>query len=160
MRNSRQHQFHISGLAVLLVLAVFALCLLLVLLTGARVYAGLAEDGGLHHAQRTAAAYLSTRLQQSGRVYTEDFDGTDALVFPETIGGKTYLTRVYCHDGWLRELFTGENGDFSPADGEKLLEMTELSLIMEEELLQLHFTLPQGETGQVLWHRGGTSHEK
>ena len=151
MKERTAKQFHISGLAALLMLAVFAISILSVLLTGAKVYAGLTQDGGLRHAHRTAEQYLATRLRQSGGAYTEDFGGVTALVFPEEIGGTAYITRVYCHDGWLRELFTAENGDFSPADGEKLLEMETLSVIIEDDLITLGFTLPTGDTGQVLY---------
>lgn len=151
MKNRSPKQFHISGLAALLVLAVFAIGILSVLLTGAKVYAGLTQDGGLRHARRTASQYLATRLRQSGGAYTEDFQGVQALVFPESIDGNVYITRVYCYDGWLRELFTAENGEFSPADGEKLLEMEQFSVIIEDSLITLAFSLPTGDTGQVLY---------
>ena len=151
MKERTAKQFHISGLAALLMLAVFAISILSVLLTGAKVYAGLTEDGGLRYAHRTAAQYLATRLRQSGGVYTEDFGGVTALVFPETIDENVYITRIYCYDGWLRELFTAENGEFSPADGEKILEMERLSAIIEENLITLTFSLPGGDEGQVLY---------
>ena len=66
--------------------------------------------------------------------------------------GKTYITRIYCYNGWLRELFTAENGNFSPKDGEKLLEMDTLSVIMEENRILLEFTLPGEQPRQVLWY--------
>lgn len=158
MKKNFQQPFHISGFAVLLVLAVFALCLLIVVLTGAQVYTGLTEDGGIHHAQRTASAYLSTRLRQAEAVYTEAFEDVPSLVFPEEIDGTIYLTRVYCYDGWLRELFTEKEGHFSPIDGENLLEMDSLSVIIEGNCLQLCFSLPDGGTGSLLWQIRGTDH--
>ena len=149
--DKEHRQFHSAAPWVLILLAVFALCLVLVLLTGTEVYTNLAEDGQLHHAQRTAASYLSTRLKQGNGVYREVFGGVDALVFPEEVEGSTYLTRIYCYDGWLRELYTAEKGSFSPGDGEKLLEMEALSIIMEESQVQLTFVLPGGASQQVLW---------
>ena len=150
--DKKQPHFHSSILPVLLLPAVFALCLLGVLLTGAEVYSTLTENSASHHACRTASGYLSTRLKQSNGVYAEDFDGVTALVFPEEVDGKTYITRIYCYNGWLRELFTAENGNFSPKDGEKLLEMDTLSVIMEENRILLEFTLPGEQPRQVLWY--------
>ena len=150
MRNKKERQFHISGLGVLLAFTVFAFSILLVLLAGAKVYAGLTEQTRENHAQRTAAQYLATRLRQGNGVYAEDFGGVDALVFPEDIGGSTYITRIYCHDGWLRELYTAKGGEFSPADGEKILEMEELFVIIEENRVTVTFTLPGGQPQQVL----------
>lgn len=160
MRNQRGSQFHISGLAVLLVLAVFAISILSVLLTGANVYGSLTEESASHHGWRTAEHYLATRLRQSGRVYGEDFGGVQALVIPEDIDGETYITRIYCYEGWLRELFTAETGEFSPADGEKLLEMEAFSVIIEDNLVTLTVTLPGGETGRVLGSIKEAAHEE
>ena len=63
--DKKQPHFHSSILPVLLLPAVFALCLLGVLLTGAEVYSTLTENSASHHACRTASGYLSTRRKQS-----------------------------------------------------------------------------------------------
>ena len=150
--DKKNRQFHSSALPALLLLAVFALCLLGILLTGAEVYSGLTEDAAAHHTRRTTFSYLTTRLKQGNGVYSEEFGGVTALVFPEDVDGRTYITRVYCYDGWLRELYTAKNGTFSPADGEKLLEMDALSVIMEKNRILLEFTLPGEPPGQVIWY--------
>lgn len=150
MRKHSQGQFHISGLAALLALTVFALCLLSVLLAGAGVYGNLTEDTSRNHALRTAQQYLATRLRQAEAVWTEDFGGAEALVFPETVEGTTYVTRIYCADGWLRELYTEKNGNYFPEAGEKLLEMDAMWVIIEDNLVTVAFSLPDGTSGQVL----------
>ena len=88
--------------------------LLAVLLGGVRVYRGLAERGRESFQRRTAMEFLETRLRQAdsaGGVWLGAFDGTesregDTLFLRETLEGEEYLTRVYCWDGQLRELFT------------------------------------------------------
>lgn len=150
MKRKGIAQFHISGLMALVMLAVFAISILSVLLTGADTYRRLTELSSENHAQRVAEQYIATRLRQGTGLYTEDFDGTDALVFPEEVEGKTYITRIYCHDGWLRELYTAENGEFSPADGEKLLEMDEMCIIIEDNLVKVQLSLPGGVETAVL----------
>lgn len=160
MKKRGIDQFHISGLLAFVMLAVFAISILSVLLTGAEVYSRLTEDTAANHARRVAEQYLATRLRQGDGTYAEDFGGVSALIFPEDVGGTTYITRIYCYEGWLRELYTAEAGEFSPADGEKLLEMEALSVIIEDDLVMLTFALPGGETGQVLSSIRGAAYEE
>ena len=119
----------------LAVFALFALCLFGVLLTGAKVYRNLVDQGSRSYADRTAAMYLSTRVRQSGGITVEDFDGCTALVSREEIDGRTYVTRVYCYDGYLRELFCAENAALSAEDGEIVLEAERFSVQRERNTL-------------------------
>lgn len=140
-----------TGLLALLVFLLFALCLLLVLLTGAGVYRGLVRRGEERYAARTMVQYIATRVRQAGDVAVEEFGGCKALVFPETIGGETYLTRVYCYEGWLMELFSADGADLSPEDGERLLEGETVHFHLEEKLL----TVRAGEQTLYLHLREG-----
>ena len=135
-----------------MVFTLFAVCILMVLLTGADVYTRLVEDGEEAYARRTAAQYLTTRVRQGECVSTEDFGGCDALVFRETIGSRAYLTRVYCYDGAIRELFSAEGGDFSPEEGETVLEASKLSFSLDGALLQAEIAFPDGSTEQLTWY--------
>lgn len=142
----------ITGLMSLLVFGVFAVCILAVLLTGADVYKGLVDRGAEDYDRRTAAQYVSTRVRQAdaaGSVSVEDFSGQPTLVLREEINGTTYLTRVYCYDGYIRELFAAESGSFSPEDGEKLLEAQQLSFSLDGDLLSARITLPDGTAQTV-----------
>ena len=150
MKEKRFHK--LTDLMALLTFAVFGTCVLLVLLSGAKVYRQLAEDGQQQYARRTAAGYLTTRVRQAESVSVTDFDGTQALVFPETVDGRTYLTRVYCYEGSLRELFTAQSGSFSPEDGEILFPVQSLSLTMDANCLQAVITLPDGTQVPLTWH--------
>lgn len=124
-----------TSLAALLVLTVFALCLMLVLLTGAGVYRRLAERGEADFAGQTAVQYISTRVHQGGAPEIQNFDGCEALVFSQEVGNQVYLTRVYLYDGWLRELFSSSTARLSARDGEKILEIKELDFTLEDGLL-------------------------
>lgn len=128
-----------TSLAALLVFTLFAVCLLLVLLTGAGVYRRLSENGGARYTQATAAQYIATRCRQGRNLSVEDFEGTEALTFAEDFGGVTYLTRVYLYDGWLMELFSAEAAQLSPEDGEKILQADQVDFEWEDN--GLTFTL-------------------
>lgn len=135
--KTRDTNNKLTALLALLVFALFGLCLLLVLLTGARVYRGLVLRGEEQTAQRTARDYVITRVRQSEGLRVEDFGGCDALVAEETLEGKVYQTRVYCYEGWLMELFCAEGVEVSPAEGERLLELSGLTLSLEGDLLRV-----------------------
>lgn len=152
----KQKKSKITELMALVVFAVFAVCVLAVLLTGAEVYKNLVDRGEEDHASRTAAQYVTTRVRQAESVCVADFGGQDALEIREEIGGSVYVTRVYCHDGFLRELFASESGDFSPEDGEKVLQLQGLSLNLTGKVLTAGLRLPDGtEQTLTLYLRAG-----
>lgn len=154
-----KNQWKLSGLGVLAVFALMAICVLMVLLAGAEGYRAIVDREERTFDSRTAAQYLTTRIRQSdrtGTVAVEDFGGTEALSLREQIGGKGYVTRIYCHDGWMWELFTPETGDFSPEDGEKLLELEALSFRLEGGMLTAGLTMADGSSQTLtLWLRSG-----
>lgn len=99
---------------------------------GADGYQRLTQRDQEAYAQRTAAQYLATRIRQADTaagITVEPFgsDGPDALLLHEQVEGTTYVTRVYCYEGYLRELFSAADAELLPADGEKILEMQNLT---------------------------------
>lgn len=125
----------LSELLTLLVFTVFAICVLLVLLTGARVYRGLVRRGEESYALRTAARYVTTRVRQAESVSVGQFEGFPCLMLGEEAEGERYLTRVYCYDGFLRELYAEEDAPLSPEDGEALLPLEHLTLSLSGGVL-------------------------
>ena len=139
-------------LPALLIFTVFALCILAVLLGGAQSYQRLTQRNRLTYDSRTCSQYLSTRMRQTSgaeAVSVAPFGDVDALVIRQQIGMDVYLTRVYCYDGWLMELFTGDTGGFSPEDGEKILPARQMTPSLEDGLLQIQLTDGNGQTRQL-----------
>ena len=149
MKNNNMER-SVSTLAALLMFALFAVGILSVLLSGAGVYQRLTQRDQISYDSRTCTQYIATKLRQvpaPGAVAVADFGDGDALVIRETINQEEYLTRIYCHDGWLMELFTGTGGGFSPEDGEKILPLDGMSVEREGSLLTISLS---GEDG-VAW---------
>lgn len=142
MKNKENRK--ITDLLALLVFGIFALCVAAVLLTGAKVYKNLTDQGNLAHDHRVAARYLTTRFHQAQQVQVEDFHGVQALALHEEIGGRTYLTRVYCYDGHIRELFAAGSAKLSPGDGEIVMAAESLTFEMVETVLSVEITHPDG----------------
>lgn len=147
-----------SALAVLMLFGVFAGCVLGVLLTGADAYQRLTDRGQETFDERTAAQYLTTRVRQAdaaGGVFVDPFSQSSdevTLFLEENIDGERYLTRVYCWEGYLCELFGGAEEDFAPEDGEKVLALQDLSLSLADGMLEAELTASDGQVQRVLIH--------
>jgi len=155
MRQNRDKQ-HIGNLAALLLFALFAACILSVLLTGAGTYRRIAQRDEQAYTHRTAAQYISNRVRQAespSSLTAEDFCGIPSLTLRQDLGGITLLTRVYCHEGWLCELYYLDGSPLTPADGEKILPLEELSVLSETETLQVTLTHADGTRQQVFLSR-------
>ncbi|MBE6036616.1 MAG: DUF4860 domain-containing protein [Clostridiales bacterium] len=140
MERNRTPKQHMSSLLTLVLFAIFAVCILFVLLTGARIYSDVTARGQDAYSQRTAVQYLSGKLHQapSGQaVSLTAVEGSPALAITEEIEGRSFTTYVYCHDGWLRELFTFSGMEVHRGDGEKVLPLQSLSLQFTDGLLQV-----------------------
>ena len=129
-----------SMIAALIVLALFAVGILSVLLGGAGAYRRLTARDQQAYEDRTCSQYLATKLRQAScadAVEVLPFGDTDALRITQILEGEVYETRIYCHDGWLMELFSMSEGDFSPEDGERLVQAMAMELQLEDGLLSV-----------------------
>ena len=165
----RQDKRKVDSILALLLFAVFAVCILAVLLTGADTYQRLAERDQHGYDQRTAAQYVTTKIRQAdvaGGVTLRVFEGRDALVLAEEIDGVRYETMLYCHDGYLCELFMeaealfGEDGAYAvnPEDGEKILTADVLLVYPdtpETGLWEMHLRTGEQEQTLRLYLRSG-----
>lgn len=152
----------IENLMALLLFGVFAASMLSVLLTGAGVYQRFIQRNERVYQARTGVQYLATRVRQADcldGVAVEKFGDHDCLSFTERIQGHDYITRIYCYDGFLMELFTEADASFSPSSGEPILEVDDLQLTLLDGLLtavicddagtqELILSLRSGEVGE------------
>ena len=139
----------ITYILALTVFAVFAVSVVLVLLTGAKIYRELNIRSNDGFEKRTAARYITTRIHQASNISLEEFDGIEALALRETMQGEDYVTWVYYYDGYIRELMSVEGAKAAPEYGEKILKAEELSFSWEDGLLRVRIVCADG-TGQAL----------
>lgn len=136
----------------LIMFGVFASCVLLVLLTGAKAYDSLILREEESYSLRTASQYVATRFRQgdsTGAITVSDFGGIDALCLSSDIDGRQFITRVYCHGGYLKELFTAADGDFEPEDGEQLIALEDMSLELSNGVLKAVLTEADGDVSEL-----------
>jgi len=142
-----------SGVAALVIFCVFAVCALGVLLTGAKSYRNITARDAAAYDSRTCVQYISTKLRQVSapeNVEIAEFGDGDALCLREEINGEYYLTRVYCHEGWMKELFTAENADLTAEDGEKIMPLEKLSIEKKGTLVMVSFTDGNGNEAELI----------
>lgn len=147
----RQH--NIDGLLVLLLFGVFAASILMVLLTGADAYKRLTDRDDSSYDMRTGAQYISGKLRQAvsgDNVSIEDFGGTPAICMTETIKGKEYITRIFYHDGYIREIFSAEDVDLTPDDGWKVLRSGGLDIFRDGNVMKVVITEESGKETTVI----------
>ena len=150
--KERNGKFSIDGVLALVLFGIFALCVLAVLLLGARAYQRLTERGQESYQERTAAQYIVTRVRQAdnkGAVSLGSVGSVEALELTEYIDGTAYVTRVYCYDGYICELFSASTLEFQPADGERILSAQSVDFTLEDGLLTAEITGEDGKTVDV-----------
>jgi len=150
MREKRQQA--IPALAAFLLLGIFAVSVLGVLLAGAGAYSRLTRRDDRAYNSRTGLQYVASRVRQAPApraVQVTDFGGADALTVTERVGGEDYVTYVYCHDGWLTELFCAADADLAPQDGERLLPAESLALERRDGLLYVELA-QEGECYELI----------
>ena len=149
---------YLHGVLPLLIFALFATALLSVLVAGARIYASLSERDDEAFTYRTAAQYVSAKVNQTehqDEITVESFGGTTALVLPAVYDDTVCLTRLYCYDGHLYELFSFDGIEMFPEDGEKILPLSDFSASIEDELLIVDLDGTDGKTTTLRLHLEG-----
>lgn len=150
---------NMSGLLVLLLFSVFAVCIMSVLLTGADAYQRLARRDQESYDRRTVTQYIATKVRQNdgaGAISIRLFDeaGTqaegDTLQLLEQLEGEEYCTRIYCWDGHIRELFAEPSDEFYPEDGEKIMEAESLWFSLEDDLLTVTIGHTDGQNEKLV----------
>lgn len=156
--RSRIKKADASRVAPLFLFALFAISSVFVLLCGARIYKSMLARDGDSYERRTVSQYIATRLRQSdahGAYYIGSFNELlpaeegDTLFYLEQIDGEEYLTRIYCHEGYLCELFSSADGGFSKGDGERVIPISSLSFKNENGLIVADIEFSDGSRGTL-----------
>lgn len=130
----------LEGLIALLLFGVFAVCILIVLLTGANTYHRLTDSGREAYDRRTSVHYIATQIRKADCadcVSIVSFGDGNALSLAQNIDGESYVTLIYIFDGYLMELFCSGPDDMSPEDGEQVMPISALDVSMSENTVSI-----------------------
>jgi len=140
-------------IASLLLACVFAVTLLMAMVTGAGVYRRVAEQAERGNERRLGLTYMTSKIlgsDETGRVECGSFGGSGAVYLYEDLDGLTYETILYVYDGWLMELFCEKDWELEPGDGEQIVQAQRLDVEREGNLLRLGYTGGSGQYSSTL----------
>jgi hypothetical protein len=113
----------ISGLFAFVLIGVFALCALMIVMSGIKSYRGMGQANLLASQQRIALGYVSGKLRALGDadgVLIREENGVKLLVLSEEADGTVYETRIFFNDGTLYEQFCEAELELDPEAAEPI----------------------------------------
>ena len=153
MHRSRRESSHaIAGVFVFLLLGVFAVFSTMLVLFGAQAYRTTTERSAEHETDRTLYSYMLNTLRgddYAGTVGLNSEDGIDMVTVAYDYGGELFEKRVYCYDGYLREMLMSVGSEFDPANGEQVCEASDFRAQMNGSLITIELTDADGELHTV-----------
>ena len=150
-KNERQHM--VDVLFVLTLFCVFALCSILLIAVGAKVYQNTINSMETHFTTTTSLSYITEKIRQndvSAGIIIEEFGGNDALVLLSEYNGEEYGTYIYSYAGHLKELFTKRSIRLSPEAGQNILEISDFIVTeLDEGLYEITLIDDQHRTETI-----------
>ena len=150
---------HMAGGYVVLMFAVFAGCILLVLLFGASSYEKLIERDNQSFEQRTGVSYIAAKLRHNdvaGGAWVASFsdksdrnaDDTDTLyltfIGDDGVLVPEYYTKIYYYDGFIREILCEDGLTLTPEAGNEIMAASGLSFEQNGNCISVAVTDEEG----------------
>lgn len=132
MRPQNENRHMVDILFVLTLFCVFALCSILLIAVGARVYQNTLNNMEMHFTSTTSLSYITEKIRQNDYadgISIAEFGENDALVLLSEYNGEEYCTYIYSYGGQLKELFTKKNISLSPEAGRNILAISDFSVL-------------------------------
>lgn len=124
-----------SKIIVSLLFLIYAICIMIVLITGANVYKKIHDRDTAAYNSRIINQYIVTHIRQSNSLTIEDFGEGQALVLQDHKEG--YITKIYSYEGYLMELFTSVESTLPASAGTRIAESDTFSINLESNLLRI-----------------------
>jgi len=144
---SKSNKSHIAGLLALILFGMFVISMLFVLFTGVDVYKRLMQRGVNTYNERTVPQYIATKVRKSdvqGSVSVAKYGDIEVLELSEIIEDECYVTRIYCYEGYLKELFSHESVEFEAENGMEIAEADNVCFAFEKGCLVVTITQMNG----------------
>ena len=145
-RNTIHHGM--QGLFVFVLLALFAMMSVMLVLFGAQMYRGVVDRMDSNNSRRVLYSYVRSMVRSEDAVDSvrvEETGGVTALGLHEMIDDTEYVTWLYEYEGKLYEQFTRAGSELVPDHGVEIIEIKEFTPVLEDNLLTVEMTEPNGE---------------
>lgn len=117
---------------VLCIFLIFAVVLSSLLIIGIKTYEGIHAETEQNYELRTGILYIENKIHscnEEGKIETERFGDSDAIILSETDDfGNEYVTRLYCYNGSLMELYTEKDNILDPVAGNEIADMEYMNI--------------------------------
>ena len=137
---------------VLLLFVAFSAAVVIVLVLGAKKYSELVERDNKNYDKRVISSYVAAKIRSNdekdgvkigGFNNPDKKDEIETLYLYKTIDGEKYVSKIYCYDGYIYELYTLEELEkgLKPSSGNKLMEAGSLKfkrLGKEGRIIKIH----------------------
>lgn len=153
----RKQQNHtIDILFVITLFCVFAVSVVMLTGTGAKVYQRIVNDMSENHNSRTACSYVFNKIHQAdknGAVSLGDYAGMNSVLMLEEIDNINYCTYLYCYDGNLCEIFARYDYPIEPQYGTVIMPIKDLTAEnVTGSLYKFTLTTQEGEVSTIYVH--------
>lgn len=146
----------------LILICLFAVCVFLVLATGAEIYKDISGVMDTQFGAQTALGYTATKVRHfdiAESVSVGKLVETDAIILRETIDGSEYHTYLYNHDGYLCELFCEADSGLRPEDGQQIIAVDGFEFKLDGSMLHIACETNGSTITQSIYLRSGEAGE-
>lgn len=130
---------------------ILAVCALITITFGARVYENIDQRMNENFIETTALSYVSNKIKQadeSNAVSVTTMENTKVLKIEQTYNEEKYITLIYYMDGTINELFCAEDAGLTLQDGIPIMEGEGLDFqMLDNNLLKVE---TKGEHGDSI----------
>lgn len=164
MRGNDVMRHRMDGVYVLMLFAIFAGCVLMVLLFGASSYEKLVERDGNSFQRRTGASYIAAKIRHndvSGTVQVGSYsdrenskaDEIETLYLQYVDKNGTpvegYYTKIYYYDGYIREILCEDGVTLQPETGSGIMKAAGFSCSLQEDVVDFLLTYDNEESNHM-----------
>ena len=146
-RMMKRHSKMLEIIPTFVLFFVFAVCMLITLLTGAKVYQDVSALMKEQYSTATCIQYITAKVRHYdgiGGISTGRLGDVDALIFWESYDEEDYVTYLYCYEEYLMELFCVADDIFLPGEGQRVMRLEEMTFEVNQDLLMI--ACKDGET--------------
>ena len=158
MNQEKNKRHMVDVLFVLALFCMFAMCTILLITMGARVYNRTIQNMQHNYEGRTAFAYVTEKIRQADQtaaITIGSFESCPALILTETIEDVDYHIYLYSYNGYLMELMAREDVSLSPSSGQQILAVSAFSV---EKIKDQLYSFSITTTNQKEYHLYISSH--
>jgi len=163
MKNKKNSGQSVQFLFTMLLFLVLTMCSIFTISIGAKVYKNIDARMNDNFAGTTALSYISNKVKQadeSGAISILKMDNIQVLKIIQEFNNVKYDTLIYYKDGNIKELFIGEDSQYTLDDGISIMKGKGLSFSMpEKNLLKVETSGIEGKSISLALRSEGGGYE-